>query len=203
MRSAMRSARNLLMVPLALGLLAAACSNGGESAQGSTTPPPPATVSVSPSPSPTPSSVESPSPTTSSLTPSPTPVLEDGRHFGYIKSIDVGSQTLVFDLAYFLTGDEANQAAAEHGDEVPVPNDYYIVNDNPKLRTLQVASNVKIRVIDWGNCCDLVPGEIQPFVDAFSTKHHKWDAMYKGSETQYWLTVRNGAVTEIEEQFLP
>jgi len=200
-RSAARSARILLMVPLALGLLAAACSNGGESAQGSTTPPPPTTAS--PSPSSSPSSSESPSPTTSSPTPSPTPALEDGRHFGYIKSIDFGSQTLVFDLAYFLTGDEANQAAMEHGDEVPVPNDYYIVNDNPKLRTLQVAPDVKIQVIDWGNCCDLVPGEIQPFVDAFSTNHHKWDDMYKGSETQYWLTVQGGAVTKIEEQYLP
>jgi hypothetical protein len=188
------------MVPLALGLLAAACSgNGGGSAQGTTTAPP-TTASVSPSPSSSPS-------VSGSQTPSPSPsvagVLEDGRYFGYIRSIDMSSQTLVFDLAYFLTGDEANQAAAEHGDETPVPNDYYIVNDNPKLRTLDVAPDVTVRVIDWNHCCKLVTGEIQPFVDAFATKHHEWGAMYQGSKAAYWLTVRAGLVTRIEEQYFP
>ena len=109
----------------------------------------------------------------------------------------------MFDLAYFLTGDEANQAAAEHGDEVPVPNDYYIVNDNPRLRTLDVAPNVEVRVIDWTNCCELVQGEVQPFMDAFATNHHAWDALYKGSEAPYWLTVEGGVVVKIEVQYLP
>ena len=52
---------------------------------------------------------------------------------------------MTFDLAYFLTGDAANQAAAEHGDETPVPNDYYIVNDNPSLRTHARLPTVSIR----------------------------------------------------------
>jgi hypothetical protein len=56
---------------------------------------------------------------------------------------------MTFDLAYFLTGDAANQAAAEHGDETPVPNDYYIVNDNPLLRTTPISPSVEIDAIDW------------------------------------------------------
>ena len=46
--------------------------------------------------------------------PSPLP---DGRHFGYIQTIDVmsPSATLTVDTAEFLTGDEANRAAAEDG----------------------------------------------------------------------------------------
>jgi hypothetical protein len=110
---------------------------------------------------------------------------------------------MVFDLAYFLTGEEANEASAEHGGEVPVPNDYYIVNDNPRLRTLPVAPDVEIWVIDWGTCCEPVRGEIQPFVDAFETRHHRWDAMYQGAESQYWVTVEDGRVVKIEEQYLP
>ena len=46
-------------------------------------------------------------------------------------------------------------------------------------------------------------GEIQPFVDAFATRHHRWDEMYQGAESQYWLTVDDGVVVKIEEQFLP
>jgi len=161
-------------------------------------------MTVSAQTTPTTPSVE-PSETIAGPTPSasPSPELEDGRHFGYIRSIDVESETLVFDLAYFLSGDEANQAAGEHGDETPVPNDYYIVNDNPRLRTLAVATDVEIRVIDWGHCCDLVQGEIQPFVEAFQTEHHAWNAMYQGGESQYWLTVEGGVVVQIEEQYLP
>ena len=40
-----------------------------------------------------------------------------------------------FDLACFYTGEEANEQAAQRGDEVPVPNDVYIVNDNTTIQT--------------------------------------------------------------------
>ena len=192
---------------LALALVAAACDDDGAfltSPTGSGS----ETATVSPSgetiESPEPTGSESPEPTGSeSPSETPAPELEDGRHFGFIRSIDVAVQTMRFDLAYFLTGDEANQAAAEHGDEVPVPNDYYIVNDNPKLRTLAIWPSVDVRVIDWTDCCELVQGEVQPFMDAFATKHHAWDALYQGSEAPYWVTVQDGVVVKIEVQYLP
>ena len=194
-----------IMILAALALVTGACTkSAGSSAEGTTSTP--ATETSTPS---SPPSTAEPSTPAESLSPSETPspsaspAMEDGRHFGYIKSIDLESQTMVFDLAYFLTGEEANQAAADHGDETPVPNDYYIVNDNPSLRTLAVAPDVKVGVIDWGNCCELVHGEIQPFVDAFAAKHHAWDAMYRGGESQYWLTVKGGVVILITEQYLP
>ena len=196
----MRRILALVGLTLMLTLVASACGEDTEPVASPSPASPSPSVSETPSPSAEPSETESPEP---SETSSPTPELDDGRHFGYIRSIDTASQTMVFDLAYFLTGDEANEAAEEHGDEVPVPNDYYIVNDNPKLRTLAVAPDVEIWVIDWGNCCDPVKGEVQPFVDAFGTKQHAWDAMYQGAESQYWVTVDDGVVVEIEEQYLP
>jgi hypothetical protein len=186
-----------------MALLAAACADDEEPPVASVSPSVSATTTASPTEG-EPSDTESPEPSeTPSESESPAVALEDGRHFGDIVSIDVEDQTLVLDLAYFLTGAEANEAADEHGDEVPVPNDYYIVNDNPKLRTLDVAPDVEVLVIDWGNCCELQEGEIQPFVDAFATEDHAWDAMYQGSDSWYWLTVEDGVVVEIEEQYLP
>jgi hypothetical protein len=137
--------------------------------------------------------------------PSPTPAaeLEDGRHFGFIHRVDTAAMTMVFDLAYFYQGEEANQVAAERGDETPVPNDYYIVNDNPKERTLTLAPDVDIRLIDWGNCCDLAPGELQPFAEAFDTRHHPYASMYQGGNVSYWVRVKDGVVVLIEEQYLP
>ena len=77
---------------------------------------------------------------TESTSPTPSSELKDGRHFGYIESINLETLpgTVAFDLAYLLTGEEANQAAAEDGYPTPVDNDYYIINDNPRPRTLVV-----------------------------------------------------------------
>lgn len=184
---------------LALAVLAAGCGEDETTSGGPTTSESPTTSATR---EPTASQTETPEPSETE-SPTPTAQLEDGRHFGSIRSIDVEAQTMRFDLAYFLTGEEANEAAAEHGDEVPVPNDYYIVNDNPRLRTLDVDPDVEVWVIDWADCCDGIEGEVQPFVDAFETRHHPWDAMYQGREAPYWITVEDGAVVKIEVQYLP
>lgn len=188
--------RTLSAALLVVLLAAAACAREGPA--GTSEAPTGPTLTSSPEPSPSVEPTEEPT-----EEPTPSPALEDGRHFGYIRSVDADAMTLRFDLAYFLTGEEANQAAAEHGDEVPVPNDYYIVNDNPRLRTLPIAADVEVWVIDWSHCCDLVRGELGPFLDAFATRHHPWDALYQGRRAPYWLTVRDGAVVRIEVQYLP
>lgn len=68
------------------------------------------------------------------------------KDFGFFKGVEHGGDPvrLRWDRATFLTGDAANAAAAAHGDESPVPNDYYIVNDNPKLRVLELAATVTV-----------------------------------------------------------
>lgn len=181
--------RSVAAVGLLVALVTAACARqayrSGPTGPRSTPPPEPS-ASVEPS-----------------GTPAAAPALEDGRHFGYIRSVDPGAMTLRFDLARFLTGEEANAAAAENGDEVPVPNDYYIVNDERRLRTLPIDPGAEILVIDWNRCCELVPGELAPFLDAFKIRDPPWDAMYQGRRAPYWITVRGGAVVRIEVQYLP
>jgi hypothetical protein len=79
----------------------------------------------------------------------PRPTVSPGSltsDFGYFPAIVAKGPpvTLSFDRAYFLTGDAANKAAAARGDESPVPNDYYIVNDNKLLRPVTLAADVKV-----------------------------------------------------------
>jgi hypothetical protein len=146
---------------------------------------------------------------TVSATPSPEEgeaELEDGRHFGFIESVDLEGLALEFDLAYFLTGEEANAAAEEHGDEVPVPNDYYIVNDNPKIRTLGVAPDLEIVLFDWDRCCEeTISGSLEGLAEAINGGEPVTvdGHLYQGPLSPYWLTVEGGAVTRIEEQYLP
>ncbi|HEY7399623.1 MAG TPA: hypothetical protein VH989_01875 [Actinomycetota bacterium] len=143
-----------------------------------------------------------PSPSeTSSASPEPAS-LEDGRHFVF--AVDVatkgGGPQLQFDLAYFLTGDEATKAAKEHGDEYPPPNDYYIVNDNPKLRWLPVSSSVKVKYIPNEMCCDLVAGNFDAWTEAVNETTM---TDYAGKLAPWWITVSGGQIVKIEQQYLP
>jgi len=183
--------RTSLVVGWSMAMLAAACTNeGNENASGTPVPPTPTATSTAP---------------TGQPSPSPSPALEGGRHFGYIQSAQLTAQpqVIVFDLAYLLTGDEANQAAADRGLETPVPNDYFIVNDNAKLRRLPVAPGLRIQLLDRTDCCDtMFRADPQLFQDSFDQKTYP-PGNYKGTFSGYWLTVKGGAVTKVEEQYFP
>ena len=141
--------------------------------------------------------------------PEPAPVpgalLEDGRHFGYVRSVDADARTIEFDLAYFLSGEEANAAYQAAGGTGPVPNDHFVVNDNPKLRTLPLAPDVRLRLLDWNHCCEtFFDGDLALFGQAIEEQGDVTDGdlIYRG-QSQWWITVENGSVTEIEEQYSP
>jgi hypothetical protein len=138
--------------------------------------------------------------------PFPGAPLEDGRHFGYLRSVDPDARTIEFDLAYFLSGKEADQAYQEAtGDTGHVPNDHFVVNDNPMLRTLALAPNVRLRLLDWNQCCEtFFDGELSLFAQAIEQQADVTDGdlIYRG-QSQWWVTVRDGVVTQIEEQYAP
>jgi hypothetical protein len=132
--------------------------------------------------------------------------LPDGRYFGYVESLDTASRTMAFDLACFYSGEEANRQAAARGDEVPVPNDVYIVNDNTKVRTLKVHPDADLVLIDWNACCEPSPGAtMQAFASAVDAGDFTEVAgfRYAGTLSPYWVTIGDGQVVEIDEQFLP
>jgi hypothetical protein len=132
--------------------------------------------------------------------------LADGTYFGFVESLDVDSGTMGFDLACFYTGEEANEQAAQRGDEVPVPNDVYIVNDNTTIRDVPVDPSTGLLLIDWNECCETSPGaELAAFASAIGERDlvEIGGRRYAGSLSPYWVTIENGQVVLIEEQFLP
>ncbi len=123
------------------------------------------------------------------------PQISDGRYFGYIKSIDLDSspKSIVFDEAQFLDGEAANEASAAHGDEVPVANDVYVVNDDHTLRTLSVSADAEFLLLGPNYaCCEGHPSD--PDLLTRSRLAHAWG---------YWVTVQNGKVAQVEEQWHP
>jgi len=87
--------------------------------------------------------------------------LPDGTHYGYIKGITDGllegraASLIDFDKVTYLTGQAAVDAAHAAGDLPPdqnsLPNDYYLVNDNPQVRTLAVSPDATVSVVKGGN----------------------------------------------------
>src|SRR5438034_8384751 len=172
--------RRLCIAVFVLAFLGAACKQGT-----------PALSKGTPTPitSPTLAGPSAPPPSLAP-TPSPSPILAEGRSYGYIKSVDAASSTVVFDLAQFFTGDAANKAAREDGAIGPgesIDNDYYIRNVNPKLRSVPVSPTVKISIIQWTNCCEhTLSPSLATFAHAFPGPGPTDD--FHGPNTSYWLT---------------
>ncbi len=191
MSSAKRIRRILPAAVVLVALTAVACTNDSPTVATGTDTATAAPTTSSPSPEPT----ESESPSSS---PTPEPVIEDGRHFVFVKRAK--GAVMTFDLAEFYTGEAANEIAGERGDEVPVPNDVYIVNDNPKLRTVPVAADATIRALKWSQCCDVF---IVLTYDEFAgyVAHPTDD--FHGTSSPYWIRVQGGEIVKVEEQYLP
>ena len=91
--------------------------------------------------------------------------LDDGKHPVYITAIDVGAHTMTFDVIQFLTGQDAIDAyqAANPGDPEGPPNDYFILNENSKLRTAPVAATPTVMLVRLSedSDADLDPGTFE------------------------------------------
>ena len=125
-------------------------------------------------------------------------VLADGRHPVYLKTVDPDRRTITFDLIQFFTGEAATKAAAEDGKESPPPNDYYIRNVNSRLRTLPVRSDAPITVnVLAAQSTGSSTKDVSVTLDELA-------GYFPNSGTApFWITVAQGQVTKIAQQFLP
>jgi len=157
-------------------------------------PRPPGATMTTPPASPVPPTTSDPSPpTTTSPRPTIVGVLADGRHFAELIAVDPGGR-VTFDVMQWLSGEAAKRAWQEENPQDPdgPPNDYFIINDNPAVRTMTVSDDVRVELVDMNN----VPrGVAVPFAElsvAMAQNH-----------TLFWLTITNGKIAAIEEQYTP
>lgn len=169
-----------------LALVAAGCGGGGDE-------------NAAPAPSQTQAS-------TQSAPPPPAP--SSAERFGFIRSVSTAgpAATLAFDEAELLTGKAAQQAAEDEGVVEPgetVPNDYYIRNPDKTTQTLRLANDATITAKRCPLCRKGRPGELEPFLAAFMNGRQTYADPYRGKHVPYWLTIENGAVVAIDEQYVP
>ncbi|HEV7758554.1 MAG TPA: hypothetical protein VGO78_06180 [Acidimicrobiales bacterium] len=173
--------------------------------QAATTAPPPAAPATTQAPA-----------QPAAVTPGPSPepagdTLEDGRHPVYVTAVGGSGATVQFDLVQWLTGDAADQYVEDHPDEYPgmyeeeggFPYDSLVVNDNPRLRTLPVADGANAVVLygkaadDWAIERRTIPvGDLPGYFAA----HDTGDGPHLSSSV-VWLSVEDGRIVSMEEQF--
>lgn len=109
--------------------------------------------------------------------------LPDGWWYG---TVDAAIEDEVaFDLACYYIGAAAEAEAAKRGDEVD--NDYYVVNENPQVRTVTLADGATATCVQLGagvESVDCTPADV-------------------GGDWAVWLRVQGGEVDRIVEQYAP
>ena len=127
----------------------------------------------------------------SGCTPGPG-ALPDGRWYGLVDSYY--AQGIAFDLACWFSGEAAIAASAEDGEESPPPNDYYVRNENTQLRDLPVDPATPVLWYLGGDPNDFEEGVLSDWIEHLDTMSFRFGI---------WVTIEEGQVTEIEEQWVP
>ena len=106
---------------------------------------------------------------------------------------------MAFDLIDFFQGTAAREKwQAEHKGLLTgkSPNEYLIVNDNPKIRKLKISDKAAIYMYAGND--ETEPGRVD-----FQQFIRNYTSPFLDDRRPYWITVRDGKVVKIEEQHLP
>ena len=115
--------------------------------------------------------------------------------FGYVVRVATSPLSVDVDRVDMLTRPEAEAAAAAHGDEVQ--SDYYLVNDNKRVRRYAVSPEAVV----WGSIRMNAGGP-----EGERVTLQRWFAFVQtaaGRETPFHFDVEAGRVIALEEQYLP
>lgn len=122
------------------------------------------------------------------------PVLADGLYPTYINKVDVRGAKITLDVVQVFYDDAATRAAIEdgHSDADAVSGWYiYIRNQNSKLRTLPVATDLSIKFADG---CETPPGRKAALTE-LAKQTTAFNDLYF-----YEITVRDGSIHSITQK---
>jgi hypothetical protein len=135
---------------------------------------------------------QTPGPAAGDTTTGQPPALADGKHDAFIRKLDTRGGTVVVDVVQVFKDKDAVEAAIQDGrprdaaQYLPV----YVRNQNPRLRTLPLASNFQVDLL--GGCEDSTLSR-QALLDKLANNASIAGVYY------YTLTVKDGAVQRIDE----
>jgi hypothetical protein len=129
------------------------------------------------------------------------------RLFGFIRAVTKHGSTyqLRFDPAQFLSGETANQAAAQDGavsPGQPVPNDNYVVNETRRTYLYTATAETRIRVlVRGGNLTSGNPISVEILAQLVRGKHPI--ELFERLNTGFWLGVHVDHACSLTQQYHP
>ncbi|BAU29571.1 hypothetical protein DFP93_1344 [Aneurinibacillus soli] len=136
---------------------------------------------------------------------------KETKQAAFIKKVytSQGKTYITVDYVDFLRGEAAARAMREAGEcddqdgDCYPPDDYYIRNVNPKLRTFPLNKNVPIYVQKLHFTYDAPVDTYKKYTPASFKALSTSSKNYIVTDVPYWLTLKGDTITKIEEQFIP
>jgi len=173
-------------------VLLAGCSPPGNTApqtEATVTPEATSTAAVEPTVSPEPTETPAVQPTVAPDPPSTLPYKpgpnETGKNFAWLKKLVLEDGYVYATVDYILIGE---------GDD-----GWFITNNNPKLRTFPLKQTCPCRYLVEGGAN--LSGALAP--NAFMTKWQNASASKMIRKNPYEVTVKNGVITKLDNEWLP
>ena len=176
--------RRALLLTALISVSLAACSSSAKSGSSTTT-------------------TSAGAPTTTAVATSSTPTtglyvntVPDGRHSTYIDSVDLSGHTITIDPMQYLTG-QAAVTAFKRANPTAVegpPNDYYIVNPTKDHVLLPLAATATVELVIVNNI---------PHTTPVAVPQAQLATYAELTRAPFWVTTKNGTVTDVMEQFVP
>lgn len=128
-----------------------------------------------------------------------------GLYATFLTGIDAAGRSVTFDVVQWLSGDAADEAyAKETGDDSGAPNDFFVVNASPEVRTAAIAPGARVRLVrlqeDGTATSDAgTVEELPSYLEGYRPSPPDGRLSYN----PFWLRLEGGAVTSICEQYVP
>ena len=135
--------------------------------------------------------------TTTASKPKPTRSPGPARMAAFVRSVDPAHHTITIDPIQFLTGPAATAAYHKANPKAPPggpDNDYYIVNAHKDAVITALSPDAGARVVQANGTVNNPPVAV-PIASLSS-----YPSL---SQHPFWVTLTNGAVSEVDEQFVP
>lgn len=128
------------------------------------------------------------------------------RQIGYISGFEAsGTPRVTFDPVEWITLEDGDRIEALGIEDVEMPNGYYIHNPVTEALEYEVSEAAEYRFINWGNAFG--GGEQDSFHYSTTDRQQFSDYLDTYSDravtVPFWITVREGVVQKIEEQYVP
>ncbi len=122
--------------------------------------------------------------------------LPNGIWYGILKSVDPATSSIGLDLACWYSGKSAQAITGSSG---PVDDDIYVRNQNPKIYTVGVVTDVAVVPLATSPTGDPT-GQLAPATSGLASAQAILSA---SSDHGVWLMITDGVATVIQAQFRP